>query len=68
MGHGTKRNEKRPGTCFPSVDQVDFTEGPVMSDDLPKIKATREFDSLRTMHGADLVQMIGYYDDACGTG
>lgn len=50
------------------ADQVDFKEGPIMSNDLPIVTGTAEFDSLRTKHGADLVQLIGYYDDACGSG
>lgn len=39
-----------------------------MKLDLPKITKMSKFDDLRTEHGADMVQLIGYYKDACGAG
>lgn len=39
-----------------------------MKADLTLLKDTPEFDSLRTTYGADLVQLIGYYEFGCGTG
>ena len=39
-----------------------------MKSDLPGVASSPEFDSLRTTHGADLVQLVGFYEDACGTG
>ncbi|CAM9964766.1 unnamed protein product, partial [Ectocarpus sp. 12 AP-2014] len=50
------------------VHQADFVEGLDMNSDLSYIAKDEIFDSLRTEYGADLVQMIGYYEDSCGTG
>ncbi|CAM9605666.1 unnamed protein product, partial [Ectocarpus fasciculatus] len=47
---------------------VDFVEGLEMNPDLSYIAKEEIFDSLRTEYGADLVQIVGYYDDSCGTG
>lgn len=62
------RHEMAPALSFCCVHQVDFKEGSEMKTDLSKVASSREFDSLRTTYGADLVQLIGYYGDACGTG
>eukprot|EP00752_Nemacystus_decipiens_P011073 g9837.t1 len=51
------------------VPGVDFKESTDMKTDLSTITmSTPEFDSLRSTYGADLVQLIGYYDESCGSG
>lgn len=67
LRNGGDKTGRNGCACLP-VDQVDFKEGTSASSDVSVIKATPEYDSLRTEYGADLVQLIGYYGDSCGAG
>lgn len=50
------------------IEQVAFEEGSDMNADLSSIAKGGDFDDLRTEKGADLVQLIGFYGDGCGSG
>lgn len=73
----TKRAEPNDSVNAPILTQtwstqVDFVETRDMNTDLASIAAgkgeAKGFEALRGKHGADLVQMIGFYEGSCGTG
>ncbi|CAN0464734.1 unnamed protein product, partial [Hapterophycus canaliculatus] len=68
----SNRNDDAPILTPTLSTQVAFVESSDMNSDLASIAAGKGkaagFDAMRSKYGADLVQMIGFYADSCGTG